>query len=48
MVVAYLMGMSLRSAERRHRRWLKSGAVERNRAQVDRYDVATFRKLPPT
>jgi hypothetical protein len=48
MVVAYLMGMTLRSAERRRRAWLKSGALERTRAQVDRYDPATFRKLPPT
>jgi hypothetical protein len=44
-VVAYLMGMTLRSAERRRRGWLKSGALERTRAQLDRYDLETLRKV---
>ena len=45
MAVAYLMGMTVRSAERRRSGWLKSGALRRTRAQVDRYDPVTLRKL---
>ncbi len=36
--VAYLMGMTLRSAERRHRSWTKAGGLQRVRAEVERHD----------
>jgi hypothetical protein len=36
--VAYLMGMSLRAAERRRQRWLAAGGFQRSRAEVKRYD----------
>jgi hypothetical protein len=39
MAVAYLMGMTLRSAERRQRSWIKAGGVQRVRAEVERYDL---------
>jgi len=45
--VAYLMGMTLRSAERRQRSWLKSGGLQRTRAEVKRYD-RNFRRLAAT
>lgn len=34
-VVAYLMGMSLRSAQGRHRNWVKAGGRERTRAAIE-------------
>ena len=37
--VAYLMGMSLRGAENRQRGWIKSGGLQRARADVTRYDL---------
>jgi hypothetical protein len=40
MAVAYLMGMTLRSAERRQRSWIKAGGLQRARAEVERYDLA--------
>lgn len=39
MAVAYLMGITLRSAERRRRGWLKAGGHRRVRAEVERYDL---------
>jgi hypothetical protein len=36
--VAYLMRMTLRSAERRHRSWTKAGGLQRVRAEVERHD----------
>lgn len=39
MVVAHLMGMTLRSAERRRDSWKRAGGVQRIRADVDRYDL---------
>lgn len=36
--VAYLMGMTLRSAQRRQRSWIKAGGLQRVRAEVERYD----------
>jgi hypothetical protein len=43
--IAYLMGMTLRSAERRQRSWIKAGGIQRMRAQVERYDPYTMRRL---
>jgi hypothetical protein len=45
MAVAYLMGMTLRSAERRHRSWIKAGGSQRVRAEVERYDLRSMRRL---
>lgn len=45
--VAYLMGITLRSAERRRQGWIKAGGLKRIRAEVDRYDIHTLRRLPP-
>jgi hypothetical protein len=47
MAVAYLMGMTLRSAERRHQSWVKAGGRQRLRADVERYDVRSLRRMPP-
>lgn len=44
--VAYLMGMSLRSVERRHRGWIKSGGHNRVRAEIVRYDMHLMKPLP--
>jgi hypothetical protein len=46
--VAYLMGMTLRSAERRQRGWVKAGGQQRTRAKIDRYDLKPFRRLRST
>ncbi len=46
--VAYLMGMTLRSAERRQRSWVAAGGLQRARAEVERYDVRSMRRLPPS
>lgn len=35
--VAYLMGMGLRAAEKRHKSWLKAGGLQRVRTEVKRY-----------
>jgi hypothetical protein len=43
--VAYLMGMTLRSAERRQRSWMKAGGFQRARAEVERYDLRSMRRL---
>jgi hypothetical protein len=43
--VAYLMGMTLRSAERRQRSWMKAGGFQRTRAEVERYDLRSMRRL---
>ena len=45
--VAYLMGMTLRSAGRRQRSWIKAGGLQRVRAEVERYDARSLRRLPP-
>jgi hypothetical protein len=45
MAVAYLMGMTLRSAERRRRNWIKAGGSHRVRAEVERYDLRSMRRL---
>lgn len=42
--IAYLMGITLRSAERRRKGWLRAGGVDRLRAEVQRYDLNTGRK----
>lgn len=39
MAVAYLIGITLRSAERRRRGRLKAGGNDRLRAEVERYDL---------
>ena len=44
--VAYLMGMTLRSAERRQQSWIKAGGLERVRAEVERYDMCSMQRLP--
>jgi hypothetical protein len=44
--VAYLMGMTLRSTERRQRSWIKAGGPQRVRAEVERFDVRSMRRLP--
>ncbi|NHN86211.1 hypothetical protein GOB93_16410 [Acetobacter musti] len=44
LAVAYLMGMSLRSAKRRQQNWIKSGGFSRIRAEVKRYDMYTMQK----
>jgi hypothetical protein len=46
MGVAYLMGMTLRSAERRQRSWVKAGGAGRVRSPVVRYDLRSLRRLP--
>ena len=43
--VAYLMGMTLRSAKRRQRSWIKAGGLKRVRAMVERYDLRSMRRL---
>jgi hypothetical protein len=45
--VAYIMGMTLRSAERRQQSWIKAGGLQRIRAEVERYDVRTMQQLSP-
>jgi hypothetical protein len=45
--VAYLMGMMLRSAERRQRSWIKAGGLQRVRVKVERCDVRSMQRLPP-
>jgi len=47
MAVAYLMGMTLRSAERRHRSWGRAGGRERTRAEVKRYDLSIYGRSKP-
>lgn len=42
--VAYLMGITLRSAERRKRTWIAAGGIERQRAHVVRYDLSSGRR----
>lgn len=44
--VAYLMGMTLRSAERRQQSWIKAGGPHRVRSEVERFDVHSMRRLP--
>ena len=44
--VAYLMGMTLRSAERRHRSWIRGGGINRIPAEVERYDLHSMQRLP--
>lgn len=46
MAVAYLMGMTLRSAERRRLSWIKAGGLQRARSEVERYDIHSLRRLP--
>jgi hypothetical protein len=45
--VAYLMGMTLRSAERRRQSWIKAGGLHRVRPDVERYDVRSMQRLSP-
>jgi hypothetical protein len=45
--VAYLMGMTLRSAERRQRSWIKAGGLQRIRIKIERYGMRSMRWLPP-
>lgn len=45
MAVAYLMGMTLRSVERRRRSWIKAGGLQRVRVEVERYDLRSMRRL---
>jgi len=45
--VAYLMGMTLRSAERRQRSWIKAGGLQRIRAKIERYDMRSMKRMPP-
>jgi hypothetical protein len=46
--VAYLMGMTLRSAERRRWSWIKVGGLKRDRRDVERFDIRSMRRLPPS
>lgn len=46
--VAYLMGMTLRSAERRRRSWIKAGGLQRTRVEVERYDLRSMRMSSPS
>jgi hypothetical protein len=46
--VAYLMGMTLRSAERRHQSWIKAGSLKRVRAAVERHDFRSMQRLSST
>jgi len=46
LAVSYLMGMTLRSAERRRRSWLKVGGPSRQRAEVRRYPTGPRAKAP--
>lgn len=48
LAVAHLMGMTLRSAERRQQGWLKAGGPNRVRAEVKRYDMAPYCRRKPT
>jgi len=43
--VAYLMGMTLRSAERRQRSWIRVGGLKRVRGGVERYDLRSMQQL---
>lgn len=45
MAVAWLMGMTLRSAERRYASWLKAGGKTRQRSEVVRYPRPNSSKL---
>jgi hypothetical protein len=45
--VAYLMGMTLRSAERRKRSWIKAGGLQRIRAKIERCDRCSMKRLRP-
>lgn len=45
MAVAYLMGMTLRSAERRKQGWTKAGGSKRARVELDRYDLRSLRRM---
>lgn len=45
--VAYLMGMSLRAAENRQRRWLGIGGLQRIRVEVQRFDPTTLQQRAP-
>jgi hypothetical protein len=47
LAVAYLMGMTLRTAERRHQGWIKSGGLRRFRAEVESYDTRSMQRLAP-
>jgi hypothetical protein len=44
---AYLMGMTLRSAERRRRSWVNAGGCQRLRVDVERYNARSLRRMPP-
>lgn len=46
MAVAYLMGMTLRSAQNRQKGWLKAGGTDRIRAEVRRYAMPVPRPRP--
>jgi hypothetical protein len=43
--VAWLMGISLKAAKARKRSWLNVGGAHRIRAEIQRYDLKTGRKL---
>ncbi len=43
--VAYLMRITLRSAERRRKGWLHAGGLDRTRAEVRRYDLDNGRSI---
>lgn len=45
MAVAYLMGMTLRSAERRRQSWIRAGGSQRVPVEVERYDLRSMRRL---
>lgn len=45
MAVAYLMGITLRSAQRRHHGWVKAGGLKRVRTDVERYGVHSLRRI---
>lgn len=45
LAVAYLMGITLRSAERRRGSWLRAGGQDRVQQPVTRYDMTTGKQL---
>jgi hypothetical protein len=42
--VAYLMGMTLSAAKNRQRGWMNAGGLNRQRAEVERYDLSSGRR----
>jgi hypothetical protein len=41
------MGITLRSAKRHQRSWIKAGGPQRIQAKIERYDMRSMKRLPP-